>query len=653
MMCDAKSKKLRFKLIFLITFVAGSVYGQNQYLDSLKTEVKSSKGDSNMVNTLLEISKTYFNINTKEAEVYAIQAQKLATNIGFHQGEAYALKNIGISYYFRDQIWEALNYWNQSLKVFEEINDKQGMSNILNNQGAVYFSNGSHEKALELYLQSLKYAEEINDPLRIATAYMNVGTILSNNEINFDRSLYSYKKALSYLTDLKDMRGVATTSGNIGDIYLKRKQYDSALIFYKESLIASEGTIDFSFANLHVGRVYQAQENFNLAKKYFEYALAAAEISGSVIDMSKAHNKLASIAIQNGFSDKALFHLKIALKNAEIVKAKSQVNSAYRGLSHIYAGLNKYDSAFKYQRLHKLLGDTLNESNRENKINKLLFSFDLEKKEVEIELLEKNNELQELDLEWQKLVKNISIGALIVLLGFLVLTLIQKKFIKKEKKRSEELLLNILPYDVAEELKEHGTVEPVDFDKATILFTDFKNFTKISERLTAREIVDRIDTCFKAFDLIMEKYNLEKIKTIGDAYMAAGGVPAKSDDSVKKTVLAALEMQEFMIVNKKEMQNQSKEVLEMRVGIHTGAVVAGVVGVKKFQYDIWGDTVNMAARLESAGEVEKVNISSTVFEGLKHDEDFNFEYRGKIEAKNKGKKDMYFVNRNYSVKHNG
>lgn len=218
-----------------------------------------------------------------------------------------------------------------------------------------------------------------------------------------------------------------------------------------------------------------------------------------------------------------------------------------------------------------------------------------------------------------------------------------KDTIEKEKSRSEHLLLNILPAQIIEELKKKGRADAREFEMASILFTDFKGFTTVSERLSAQDLVSEINTCFKAFDNIMGNYNIEKIKTIGDAYMAAGGIPEPSNDSVKNTVLAALEMQEFITDRKEKLDAQRKAGFEMRVGIHTGPIVAGIVGVKKFAYDVWGDTVNTASRMESSGEVGKVNISQATYELLKDELQFHFEYRGKVEAKGKGEIEMYFV----------
>jgi class 3 adenylate cyclase len=215
------------------------------------------------------------------------------------------------------------------------------------------------------------------------------------------------------------------------------------------------------------------------------------------------------------------------------------------------------------------------------------------------------------------------------------------RMLQAEKKRSDDLLLNILPADVAEELKREGRSMARHYDEVTVLFTDFKGFTDISEKLTPQQLVEEINSCFEAFDAIMDRCGIEKIKTIGDAYMAVGGLPKPTPDAAARTVQAALEMQAF--IREREKLNAAKGLpaFEMRIGIHTGPVVAGIVGVKKFQYDIWGDTVNTASRMESSGEVGKVNISEATYALVK--DEFECEYRGEIEAKGKGKLGMWFA----------
>ena len=207
-----------------------------------------------------------------------------------------------------------------------------------------------------------------------------------------------------------------------------------------------------------------------------------------------------------------------------------------------------------------------------------------------------------------------------------------------EKKKSDDLLYNILPYETAQELKQFGKTEARQFESTSVLFTDFVSFTSTAEKLTPSQLVKEIDECFQAFDSIAEKYGIEKIKTIGDSYMAAGGIPVPNANHAENTVAAAIEILAFMNQRNKDSK---LAVMELRLGINSGSVVAGVVGHKKFQYDIWGDTVNTAARMEQNSLPGKINISETTYEMIKHK--YTCEYRGEIEAKGKGKVKMYFV----------
>ena len=213
-----------------------------------------------------------------------------------------------------------------------------------------------------------------------------------------------------------------------------------------------------------------------------------------------------------------------------------------------------------------------------------------------------------------------------------------------EQEKTESLLLNILPAEVAEELKLKGSAEAHEFDQVTILFSDFQNFTSISENMTPKDLVAELNACFYEFDAIMERYELEKIKTIGDAYMAASGL-AHSASVPVNMVRAALEMQAFMARHRDDNIAAGKPAFVMRAGIHTGPVVAGIVGVKKFQYDVWGDTVNTASRMETAGEVGEVNISEATHALVEDEPDFTFTPRGRVDVKGKGELEMFFVKR--------
>jgi adenylate cyclase len=217
----------------------------------------------------------------------------------------------------------------------------------------------------------------------------------------------------------------------------------------------------------------------------------------------------------------------------------------------------------------------------------------------------------------------------------------QQQVIEVEKEKSDNLLRNILPESTAQELKDQGYAKPRHYDSVSVLFTDFVGFTQVASKLEPAALVKELEEFFLEFDEIIERHKLEKIKTIGDAYMCAGGLPEPSETHAIDTVRAALEIKAFVQGINQRQQAEGKTPWQIRIGIHTGSLVAGVIGKKKFAYDIWGDAVNTASRMESSGEANRVNISGdthALIEGH-----FKCTYRGKVEAKNKGEVDMYFV----------
>ncbi|MGH2642437.1 MAG: adenylate/guanylate cyclase domain-containing protein [Chitinophagaceae bacterium] len=217
----------------------------------------------------------------------------------------------------------------------------------------------------------------------------------------------------------------------------------------------------------------------------------------------------------------------------------------------------------------------------------------------------------------------------------------RNKMIIAEKQKSENLLLNILPEEISNELKQTGKTKAHSYDMATVMFSDFVNFTRIGEKLTPEELVSAIAEYFETFDHIIERYGIEKIKTVGDAYICAAGLPIPTTDNALIMIQVALDFLKALDDLNERRHIRGQEIFNIRIGINTGPLVAGVVGIKKFAYDIWGDTVNTAARLQEKGEAGRINISGSTFNLIKHI--YPCTYRGKIEAKNKGEIDMYFV----------
>lgn len=260
--------------------------------------------------------------------------------------------------------------------------------------------------------------------------------------------------------------------------------------------------------------------------------------------------------------------------------------------------------------------------------------FEWEKKEIEDSKSEAQKQLIEKTVENERMVRDQNI-------------LLEQKVeertheLRAAMQKSDDLLLNILPESTALELKQHGKAKTKMYDNVTVLFTDFKNFTDISSKMDPELLVEEIDACFSAFDNIISRYNVEKIKTVGDAYIAVAGLPIPSEHHAEQAIQAAIEIKKFISSRKQEKLSRGEMPFDIRIGINTGPLVAGIVGTKKFAFDIWGDAVNTAARMEQHGEPGKINISGNTYDLVK--DKFTCMYRGKIYAKNKGEIDMYFV----------
>ncbi len=386
------------------------------------------------------------------------------------------------------------------------------------------------------------------------------------------------------------------------------------------------------------------------AAMYIHHVLDLERRAGDRQGMMYQYANLAALAYDRGQHQRALAYLDSAEVLAEELKVLEQRVDIMDKRRSNYEALGNMDSAYHYLFRHVALKDTLLNVEKAKAIAELQEKYESEKKArtiKELEVINLDAELRKAELTRTRNIYLFSgIGILLAAGGLwnrLRYVHRSRDAIQKEKDISESLLHNILPEEVASELREKGYADTREFDQATILFTDFKGFTSISEQLSASELVEELNVCFKAFDGIMEKYRIEKIKTIGDAYMAAGGLPDTRHGSPQEVVQAALEMQAFMRSYRKEREDQGKPAFQMRVGIHTGNVVAGIVGVKKFAYDIWGDTVNTASRMESSGEPDRVNISEVTYLLVKEVPGFSFTARGKVKAKGKGEMEMYFV----------
>ncbi|HMU47791.1 MAG TPA: adenylate/guanylate cyclase domain-containing protein [Chitinophagaceae bacterium] len=631
------------RIIATITlfFLCCNTNAQSGEADSLTKILSTNIADSVRVDVLNALSKSYFNANPDTSVTIATSSKLLAEKIDYKPGLALALKNMGIGYYLQGIYIDAVKTWQEALDVYKIIGDKAGVANMLSNQGAVYFNKGDDAKSLELHLESLRISEEINDTLRVLTSLNNIGAVYLNKSATYQKALDYFLQSYKLSHAIKDQYLIGTSAANLGEIYYKMGDDSTALIYLNESADAYEGTEDLPYALNYIGRIYTRKQEYEKAIKYHKRAFQIAKNLNTSLDMTQSLVGLAQGYYARGDIDSSINSYKQALQIGEPLNALYEIKEAYEGLSNAYSEKSDFVNAFRYQNQLLAIKDSIYNIETDKKLESLSFAFDLEKKQSQIDLLNKEQEVQDQVIRRQKFVRNSFIAGFVVVLLFAGVFFRQRNKISKEKHRSEELLLNILPAQTAEELKHTGKAQTRSFESITVLFTDFKNFTRASEELTPEELVEEINHCYSEFDRIISKYRLEKIKTIGDSYMCAGGLPVANDTHPVDIVSAGLEMIAFIEKNKADRIQKGKQYFELRVGANTGPVVAGIVGIKKFAYDIWGDTVNTASRMESSGEIGKMNISGNTYELVK--DKFKCIYRGKVEAKNKGLIDMYFV----------
>ncbi len=387
--------------------------------------------------------------------------------------------------------------------------------------------------------------------------------------------------------------------------------------------------------------------------KNYSASLKIREEIGDKQGTANSYNNIGTVYTKQKNNNEASQYLNKGLSLAKEIGNLNEINVSYQGLAALDSAQGNFKKALEHYKMYITTRDSM--FNRENtkKIMQSKMQYDFDKRRLADSLTNEKDKLQrevsyKENLHQKNTQRNIFLFsglAILALAGGLWNRLRNirrsKAIIEKEKERSEELLLNILPYEVAEELKQTGHCRAKTFSMVTVMFTDFKDFTNVSEKVSAELLVDEINFCFSAFDHIVQKYKVEKIKTVGDAYICVSGLPVLNFTHAFDVVSAAIEIRNFMLTRKKEKESRKEIPFELRIGIHTGPVVAGIVGVKKFQYDIWGDTVNLAARMESSGEAGQINISGTTYALVK--DKFNCTHRGKIQAKNKGEIDMYFV----------
>lgn len=500
---------------------------------------------------------------------------------------------------------------------------------------------GNLDLALNAFFKSLEYAKSINYNEGEAKLYVAIADIYSENQNHTNASIY-YRQGITLLRETEDSLSLAKALINAGDEYFNIGELDSALEFTMESekifnSINSKIGQAYSLGNL--GMIYAAFGDNVPAEQNISEAILILESIGEFYPVAVYLTYMSDIYWEKGDAAQAISYAQRSLAIAEKYGLKEQISDANLKLSELHEQMGQPERSLQHYKAHVAYRDSVNNIETVQQMADLRTDFEVSQKQIEVDLLNQQRENQR--------IINISAAITSMLIILLAFGLYRRyryikatnRIIEDEKDRSEKLLLNILPEETAQELKTHGSVKVKKFESATVLFTDFVGFTSLAEHEKPELLVKSIDFYFKTFDEVTTKYGLEKIKTIGDSYMCAGGIPLPTKDHAKNVVLAA---NEIIDVVSKELHAKDNLIhFQIRVGVHTGPVIAGIVGTKKWQYDIWGDTVNIASRMESASEAGKINISETTYQEIK--ETFECEYRGKLEVKNRGALKMYFL----------
>ena len=493
---------------------------------------------------------------------------------------------------------------------------------------------GYLQEALAAYFQSVEAAGKAKDTVGLGDAYGAIADIYSISKDHVNAMLY-YNKSIKILRKSEDYISLASAISNAGDEYLTYKNYDSALLYFKESERLFDKTnyqIGTAYSLGNIGMVYANTGENELAEKNINEAILILEAAENYYPISVYLISMADIYQEKGDKTTALNYAKRSLALAQQFGLKEQIGDANREISELYEKGGQPGKSLSYYKNYITYRDSVNDIKSVQKMADLRTNYEVSQKQIEVDLLNQERRNQRIMV--------ISLFIILGLTAILLTTLYwYYRTIAREKKRSEDLLLNILPAETARELKLNGKVEAVKFDEVTVLFTDFIEFSKSAGHVEPEQLVKSIGFYFRAFDEITTKYGLEKIKTIGDSYMCASGLPTANKNHAGNAIIAAKEMIDLV---KTEMNSpDGLSHYEIRIGIHTGPVVAGIVGIKKWQYDIWGDTVNIASRMESSSKPGRINLSETTYQIIK--DDYPCEYRGEIEVKNLGSLKMYFL----------
>lgn len=582
----------------------------------------------------------YYKGQNDSAIAYYGRSLDIRRELGDSTAMADMLLNIGSVHSVNADYLLAMERLQEANSIRRNLGDSKGLAQGLNNMGTILREQGRYAQSIDHYTEALSLREQLKDTLGMVSSLVNIGTIYQVQNY-LDEALANYMRSLELLESKREDRYMAIVINNIGGVHQKKGDLETALLWLNRSSDIMQRTGDrggYAATLGSIGDVLLASGRIDEARENLTSSLIIRRELGDRKGIPSAMIGLAKVELASGRIELALNLADSALIEGRAVGAITLMEEASGMLYRLYRQRAEPQKALEMFELNMTLRDSIRNEEHQRTLMRLRFQSDFDRKEALLaaEQQRKDTLVQE-QMRRRELQRNVGYGSLGLMMAVAALFFVQRNRIAKEKHRSESLLLNILPEATAEELKTTGAATPRLHVNATVLFTDFVGFTEVADRLSAKELVILLDSYFKAYDRIVRKHGLEKIKTIGDAYMAASGLGHSDGETVVRAVRAALEM----VDETRKMGANAANGFHIRIGLHTGPVVAGVVGDHKFQYDIWGDTVNIASRMESASISDRVNISHATYQQVS--EAFVCTPRGEFPVKGKGDMRMYFV----------
>ncbi|MFN8360093.1 MAG: adenylate/guanylate cyclase domain-containing protein [Candidatus Kapaibacterium sp.] len=569
------------------------------------------------VRALLIVATTSYNLGNFERMLsIANQALDRAERYSLHEIKPKIWNIIGTAYVKIGTYTEAFHYWAKALALYEERKEKSGVAIVTGNMGAVYMNLGSYGKSLDYYNKALAAHEELGETSGIARVLGNIGNVY-NSLGSFDKALEYMSKALFAHEELGEKAAAALVTGNIGLVYDSLGSYNKALEYMTKALRAHEELGEKAVVagvTANIGGVYFSLGIYDKALEYLEISLSTYQELGEKSGIARVMGNIGNVYQVLSFYDMSLEYYTTALLTHEELGEKAMIARITGNIGSLFAN-NEYknynaDTAEYYLRkaitlsteigakallvdFYKAMADVFRQEKRWQESDENFRTFYALEQEVRSENAKNTAEIEHQKRHEAERERSLAVE-------------------RAEANATKKLLHNTLPPNIANRLLEGEKIADTH-EHVSVLFVDIVGFTKMSTQIPASELIDLLDIVFRRFDTICKKYGLEKIKTIGDAYMAVCGAPIAYENHAERAALAALEMLEDFSL---ERRFTVPIDLGFRIGLHAGSVVAGIIGENKYSYDLWGDAVNTASRMESHGEEDKIHVSEEFLEKL-------------------------------------